>query len=163
MTTPATKIVIVAGQEFSVPAETDNEAIRTQLVSMGFTDVASATVQSGSRLVDGVQVPTLEFIKKAGTKGMDGAALAVLLRQLAPTAAASRTAGLTGKQRRLLDDLLAERLTAEAALAAADELERILKILADQSSGFSSQQPGGQLCQRLDVLPAVAASAPSRW
>ena len=56
MTTPqaTTKIVIVAGQEFSVPADTPNEAIRTQLTSMGFADVASATIQTGTRTIDGV-------------------------------------------------------------------------------------------------------------
>ena len=165
MTTPqaTTKIVIVAGQEFSVPADTPNEAIRTQLTSMGFADVASATIQTGTRTIDGVETPTIEFVKNAGTKGLDAAGLAALLRQLAPIDAVSRTAGLTAKQRRLLEDLLAERLSAQMVLDAADELESILKLLADRSSGFSSQQPGGQLCQRLDVLPAVAASAPSAW
>lgn len=67
MATPATKIVIVSGQEFSVPLETDNEAIRKQLAGMGFADVASATIQTGKRQVDGQDVQTIEFVKKAGT------------------------------------------------------------------------------------------------
>jgi Fe2+ transport system protein FeoA len=65
MTTPATKIVIVAGSRFSVPAETDNEAVRQQLLAMGFADVASATIKTGD---EGGQA-TVEFVKKAGTKG----------------------------------------------------------------------------------------------
>lgn len=64
-----TKIVIVAGQEFSVPASTDNEAIRAQLKSMGFADVASATIKTGKRTVGGVETATVEFVKQAGTKG----------------------------------------------------------------------------------------------
>lgn len=64
-----TKIIIVSGQEFSVPAETDNEAVREQLKQMGFTDVATATLTKGKRLIDGVEIETVEFVKKAGTKG----------------------------------------------------------------------------------------------
>jgi hypothetical protein len=71
MTTPSpTKIIIVAGSRFSVPFETDNEAVRQQLLAMGFADVASADVRVGN---EAGQV-TVEFVKKAGTKGSDHAA-----------------------------------------------------------------------------------------
>jgi len=68
--TTTEKIVIVSGQEFRVPADTDNEAIRNQLKS-NFPDVANATVQKGKREIDGVEYDTIEFVKKAGTKGTD--------------------------------------------------------------------------------------------
>lgn len=68
MTTATDKIIIVSGQEFRVPADTDNEAIRTQLKA-NFPDVGNATIQTGKREIDGITYETIEFVKKAGTKG----------------------------------------------------------------------------------------------
>jgi len=70
MTTATDKIIIVSGQEFRVPATTDNEAIRTHL-KPNFPDVGNATIQTGTRTIDGVAYETIEFVKKAGTKGTD--------------------------------------------------------------------------------------------
>ncbi len=70
MTTATDKIIIVSGQEFRVPADTDNEAIRNQLRA-NFPDVGNATIQTGTKSIDGVEYQTVEFVKKAGTKGTD--------------------------------------------------------------------------------------------
>jgi hypothetical protein len=69
MTTTATaKIIIVDGQRFQVPIETDNEAIRAQLAAT-YPMVSTATIQAGKETIDGVEYPTVEFVKKVGTKG----------------------------------------------------------------------------------------------
>jgi hypothetical protein len=68
MTTAPDKIVIVSGQEFRVPADADHEAIRNQLTA-SFPDVGTATIQKGTRTIDGIRYETIEFVKKAGTKG----------------------------------------------------------------------------------------------
>ena len=60
-----TKIVRVAGQDFSVPATDDNEAIRQQLIAMEF-GVKDATIKQ-TKDADGRVI--VEFIKKVGTKG----------------------------------------------------------------------------------------------
>jgi len=119
MTTPqeTTKIVIVSGQEFSVPSETDNEAIRTQLAGMGFTDVASATISKGKRTIEGVEHETVEFVKKAGTKGLDGAELAELLGSVPRASLDRMSGGLSRAQRLLLDRLVTNQLTIDEALA----------------------------------------------
>ena len=62
--TALTKIVIVAGQEFSVPADTDNEAIRQQLLAQGFADVEEATIQAGKKTVDDLEYETIEFVRE---------------------------------------------------------------------------------------------------
>lgn len=162
MTTASTKIVIVAGQEFSVPADTPNEAIRTQLTSMGFADVAAATIQTGTRTIDGVETPTIEFVKKAGTKGLDAAGLAALLERVPPTNAVPHVAGLTRAQTRLLARLMSGDLTCDQALAAQDDLRTLLDTVAAHEGGYATRE-GGRLCQQIDALPAVAAAAPSAW
>jgi len=162
MTTPATKIVIVSGQEFSVPAATDNEAIRTQLSGMGFADVASATIQTGKRTVDGQEVQTIEFVKKAGTKGMDGAELAQLLEAVPPaTLPTVRSYGPTAQQAALLDELSEAELTFDQALAMGDELERALDTCHEGPPTPSTK--GANLCRTLDQLVAVASVAPVAW
>lgn len=150
----ATKIVIVAGQEFSVPAETDNEQIRQQLVSMGFTDAAGATIQKGTR--EGVE--TIEFVKKAGTKGADGAALAQLLARV--PAAPIATSGPTRSALALLRRLEAGALTIGEALANEAVL---MAALADQINRSPANTEGAKLCARVDTLPAVPCAAPSSW
>jgi hypothetical protein len=155
----ATKIVIVAGQEFSVPAETDNEAIRSQLTTMGFADVASATVQKGRRKVGDEEVETVEFVKKAGTKGVSGAELAGLLAQTPPKAPPTRTPGkLRGRQ--LLQQLAAEALTIGDALGDVEVIQEALQQV--QHSGRVISE-GEELCAACEPLPAVAVPAPSGW
>lgn len=163
MTTPPTKIVIVSGQEFSVPLETDNEAIRTQLTGMGFADVASATIQKGKKTVEGVEYETIEFVKKAGTKGLDPSDLAELLAQLkVADLPALLPYGPTAEQSALLLDLTEGTLTFEAALEIAVELSAALEACCD----VPSYQPkeGKELCTALDGLSPVAArTAVSAW
>ena len=161
MTTPTTKIVIVAGQEFSVPAETDNEAIRTQLTGMGFADVASATIQTGKKTVDGTEYPTVEFIKKAGTKGLSGSDLAALLRQV-PQALPPAQTQISRSGRELLQQLVGESLTYAEALGEQQPLLNEAFRAVRRAEGQISTE-GEQLCASLDGLPAVAALAPCAW
>lgn len=153
MTTPATKIVIVAGQEFAVPAETDNEAIRAQLLTMGFADVASATIQKGNR--DGTE--TIEFVKKAGTKGLDGAALAGLLANLPPADIVQRH-GLSTADADALFAVAVGSLTIDAALTR--DVTATLMIARDMNR---SQTPEEQLCATIASTPAVAAPVALGW
>lgn len=60
-----TKIIRVAGQDFTVPATDDNESIRQQLIAMEF-GVKDATIKETKDAEGRVIV---EFIKKVGTKG----------------------------------------------------------------------------------------------
>lgn len=159
MTTPATtKIVIVSGQEFSVPLETDNEAIRAQLASQGFADVASATIQKGKRTIEGQEVETIEFVKKAGTKGLDGAELVALLGKVPPARYADQR---RPEGNELLTRLVNNQLTIAEALAAEDVLDNALAACHEQYSPRKSK--GAQLCEPCDRLPAVAAAAPCAW
>ena len=161
MTTPATKIVIVSGQEFSVPADTDNEAIRTQLTGMGFADVASATIQTGKKTVGGVEYQTIEFVKKAGTKGLDPGELAALLAYT-PIAPTARSLGLAHDQRQLLVRLDAGQLIIDDVLT--DDGHTLLDALrASVHAGQPTYSEGDQQCAPLDGLPAVAAPAPCGW
>jgi hypothetical protein len=162
-TTAETKIVIVAGQEFSVPAATDNEAIRGQLTSMGFADVASAEIKLGTKKVGEETYQTVEFIKKAGTKGLGGAELARLMEQI-PIARlpAAPLSGPDRAQAALLRSVMEGGLTIDAALDMGTTLDAALD--ACQPSFSTPSTEGAQLCSRLDTLPAVAApAAPSGW
>lgn len=160
MTTPTTsKIVIVSGQEFSVPAETDNEAIREHLKANGFPDVAAATIQTGTRTVEGVETQTIEFVKRAGTKGLAGAELAELLASVpAERLTVEREPRSLAE---LLRKLEAGQLTVGRALADLPTLRHALELC--ESRSFASTQEGAQLCSRVDRLPAVACATPSAW
>lgn len=162
MTTPEqAKIVIVSGQEFSVPAATDNEAIRTQLASIGFADVAAATIQKGTRTVDGQEVETIEFVKKAGTKGLDGPGLAALLEAVPPTTLeAIRRYGPTAPQASLLAALADGDLTFEQAITI-NGLDAALDACCEQPPAPSRK--GATLCRTLDQLIAVPCAAPVAW
>lgn len=157
MTTGTTKIVIVSGQEFSVPADTDNEAIRTQLSGMGFADVAAATIQKGKRTVDGQDVETIEFVKKAGTKGMEGADLVQLLARVPPAAPPRRRSA--GDE--LLTRLINGQLTIAEALA--DNGDMIDNVLVACREYAPRQSQGALLCAKSDRIPAVPAAAASVW
>jgi len=162
MTTPTTKIVIVSGQEFSVPSDTDNEAIRTQLSGMGFADVAAATIQKGKRTVDGQEVETIEFVKKAGTKGMDGAELVALLGTLKPSVLPpTQTYGPTIAQAELLTQLRDGELTFADALAREAEIAQALDACGEQPP--YQERKGGALCYTLDQLVAAHSAAPVAW
>lgn len=160
-TSQATKIVIVSGQEYSVPIETDNEAIRQQLAGMGFADVAAATIQTGKRTVDGQEIQTIEFVKKAGAKGLDGPALAALLGQISPsTLPPIRMYGPTAPQASLLVELSDGELTFEQAITMPD-LDAALDACGEEPP--TPSQKGAALCRTLDQLIAVASAAPVAW
>lgn len=163
MTTPeATKIVIVSGQEFSVPAATDNEAIRQQLSGMGFADVAAATIQKGKRQVDGQEVETIEFVKKAGTKGLDGAGLAQLLDTLPQsTLPPPVVIGPNAEQAHLLQQLWDGELSFADALDHEPELAQALDACGEVAPPHS--QEGAALCRTLDQLVAAPCAAPVAW
>ena len=152
------KIVIVSGQEFSVPADTANEAIRESLKS-SFPDVGTAEIKTSKRTVEGHgEVEVIEFVKKAGTKGLDGAALADLLAHI-PAQALPR---LPRQQiSPILRDLLDGHLTCADALAHHDALIAALDAATPVDVRLS--QEGAVLCRTLDALPAVAAPAPAGW
>jgi hypothetical protein len=144
----STKIVIVAGQQFSVPAETDNEAIRAQLIGMGFADVQNATVKEGKQ----GETPTVEFVKKAGTKGgIEPADLVSRLRAVPRVAVASKNAAL------IVERLLAEQMTFDEAVT------NNLAINAMNALADMQNAKGVSLCQRLDELPAVASRHARGW
>lgn len=151
-TTATTKIVIVSGQEFSVPAETPEPEIRSHLAQT-FPDVASAEIKRGTKQIDGVTYQTIEFVKRAGTKGANGADIAAVLGSILglrlsppPTAA-----------RHLLDRVR----QGQATIAEALEGNVISTIEGLPES--TQQIAGGTLCMSVDALPAVAASDPSAW
>lgn len=163
MTTPvATKIVIVSGQEFSVPADTDNEAIRKQLAGMGFADVASATIQTGKRTVEGQEVQTIEFVKKAGTKGLDGAELAALLATLPPTKLPiERIYGPAAAQAALLDQFAEGALTFAEVFALEERLAPALEACYQEPP--TVRKEGAALCNTIDTLVPVVPSASCAW
>lgn len=143
------KIVIVAGTEFQVPAATDDEAIRQQLLTMGFADVAGATISRGTRAIDGADVPTIEFVKKAGTKGLTPPALAELLASV-PRAPLPDTGPAT-----LLGRLTSGRLTFRDLISHFDEVEAILDT--------EDATPGVDLCARAHAFPVPAATDVPGW
>jgi len=163
MTTPdKTKIVIFNGQEFMVPFDADNEAIRGQLSTMGFSDVAAATIQKGTRTIEGQEVETIEFVKKAGTKGLDGPDLAALLGQIpSSTLPPTRRYGPTSEQAELLTQLTEAELTFDQALSLGDTLEQALD--ACHEGPPTPSQKGATLCRTLDQLVSVASAAPVGW
>lgn len=164
MSTPVTgKIALVAGQRFGpIDPSIDNETIRQQLVAMGFADVAAAEVKS--RREGDHEV--IEFVKKAGTKGLDGAGLAAVLA-CTPPADSPRgrvaPAGLHLRDARLL------RRLADGAMSCQEVLDLpMASILAAATfiapdSGDAPTREGERLCQRCDQLPAIAGPAPSGW
>jgi hypothetical protein len=162
MTTPApTKIVIVSGQEFSVPSDTDNEAIREHLKGSGFPDVAAATIQTGTRTIDGALVQTIEFVKKAGTKGLSGAELAQLLSAVAPSAIERTPHGLDRAGAALIRHLIDGQLTIGQALANEDIL--MAALLKCESRSYEISNEGARLCERIDRVSAVPCAVPCAW
>lgn len=156
--TPSTtaKIVIVAGQSFAVDAATDNEAIRAQLLGMGFADVAKPAEIKLGTTADGTV--TVEFIKKAGTKGAGGltpVALAEALRRT-PHAPNPRDHG---------EDPLVRRLLA-GTLTCADALDFLTANVLEEAHFPDDARTTTEefaLCDRLDHLSAIADIAPSAW
>ncbi len=66
---PNEKLVIVEGQRFLVAAAIDNETVRQHLIRQGFANLAGAEIRIGTAQHDGRTLATVDFIKKAGTKG----------------------------------------------------------------------------------------------
>jgi hypothetical protein len=146
-----TKIVIVAGQEFSVPADAKVEDLRTHLTSM-FPDVASATVQKGKRTIDGVEYETVEFVKKAGTKGATGEDIVAVLRAIP----ALRLAPPPADAAALLARVVAGQATIQDALGG--DVTATIAALPKPV-----MNTGGALCSQLDGLTPVTGRGPSAW
>ncbi|MBK9711522.1 MAG: hypothetical protein IPO81_09395 [Kouleothrix sp.] len=151
-TTPATMIVIVSGQEFSVPTDTSIDDLRAHLSGM-FPEVASATVQKGTKAIDGTTYQTIEFVKKAGTKGASGADLLALLAAIP----AIRLGLPPAKTAQLLEDVRTGRATIDWALDA-DALGALDILLCRNRT-----QTGETLCSQLDRITPVAGIAPVAW
>jgi hypothetical protein len=66
---PNEKLVLVEGQRFLVATGIDNETIRQHLIRQGFANLAGAEIRPGTAQHDGRTLATVDFIKKAGTKG----------------------------------------------------------------------------------------------
>ena len=62
------KIIIIEGQRFEVDATADNEAIRQQLATQ-YPMAVTATIETRTETIDGVERQVVEFVKKVGTKG----------------------------------------------------------------------------------------------
>ena len=159
--TTGTKIVIVSGQDFSVPVETDNEAIRQQLVSMGFADVASASIKKGTREVNGETVETVEFEKRAGTKGLDGNDLVQVLQALPEVALPRRSVRLPQAARAIIRRLRRGEITLAELADSAD-----IQLVLDRATMYrpALSEEGRRLCERIRDIPAAAApSSPLGW
>lgn len=63
------KLVLVEGQRFIVDAAVGDETVRQHLIRQGFAQLAGAEIRAGTTQHDGRTLGTVEFIKKAGTKG----------------------------------------------------------------------------------------------
>lgn len=63
------KLVLVEGQRFIVDAAVADETVRQHLIRQGFAQLAGAEIRAGTAEHDGRTLATVEFIKKAGTKG----------------------------------------------------------------------------------------------
>lgn len=154
MTAAAIKIVIVSGQSFSIPADTPDETVR-QTLAPNFPEIATATIQKGTREVEGYgEVETVEFVKKAGTKGLEGRDLAALLARV-PAQAVPAT---IRQNIPLAHAFMAGTLTCEQALAHYDVLRQSL-----QASLPVSHWEGHRLWQRIDALPAAPTSVEHGW
>ena len=158
--TPTYKIIIVSGQEFSVPVETDNEAVRQHLTPQ-FPDLANAKIEPGMRDVDGVKVQTVEFVKKAGTKGLGHADLIALLDQV-PAADPFSHDTVSYDHVRLLRKLQAGVMTCADAIAQAEPLSAALHKIVE--GPLSRRYEGDTVCTQLDRLPASAGThLPIGW
>jgi hypothetical protein len=158
MSTVTTKIVIVAGQEFSVPAETDNDQIRQHLAANGYPDVANADIKLGKRTIDGVEHQTVEFAKKAGTKGSSEGGELDLAALLAQIRAVRNPFFEIFNTPVAVRHLLLGRLTIEQAMAL--DLPRLCSVSTDGFDDYDIQRKGELLCDNLESLPAVPAAAP---
>jgi hypothetical protein len=149
---PTTRIVIVSGNEYSVPIEATEKDLREHL-SGNFPDIANATLQKGTRVVDGIKYETWEFVKRAGTKGLSGSELAAALVGVPPVPVAPLPQVLA----RQLRELSAGTLSIEAALAA--DLPAVLAALPESSLKIA----GMTLCQQLDAMQPAPAPATCGW
>lgn len=147
---PTTKIAIVSGKEFQVALEIDNETIRQHLAK-DFPDVASATIKTGSRKIGDQTYETVEFVKKAGTKGMDGAELGDVLRRVPRKDIDTRPAT---PDMDLVRRLCHGGMTIAEVHATRDDLFAALYNAIETPSSGSKE--GERLCSKLESIPAVA-------
>lgn len=142
-TAPTTKIVIVSGQEFSVPRDATEQDLRAHLATM-FPDVTNATVQQGTKTIDGVTYDTIEFVKRAGTKG------AADLTPLLPNIPALRVGGPSAATASLLDRVRCGDCTIAEALAGT--MHQVIANLPTSQQRIA----GATLCAQLDALSPTA-------
>ena len=155
MSTP-TKIIIIDGNEFQVAADTDNEAIRAQL-AQSFPMAQSATIQTGTRTLDGVEYQTVEFVKKVGTKGNNGAAIRAALASVSAQWDAHAT--LPTQIRALLAGELLISACCDPHLA-----HLLDAVIVDAHNPSRRHAHGGFVCVRsLASLPAVADASRAVW
>lgn len=160
MTTATTKIVIVAGQEFSVPGDVTEKALRDHLAAT-FPDVANATVQKGSRTVDGVVYETIEFVKRAGTKGAELPAqleerdinLPELLAEIPPL--------WDGVLAPAALDLVRRFLGGQMTIGEALDLRLADMIQSVPDTGYRTS--GRVLCNQIDRLAATPSDSAFGW
>lgn len=157
----AEKIVIVAGERFRVPADTATEAIRASLTPM-FPDVASATVKEGKETIEGVEMPTIEFVKKAGTKGgLTGEEVAALISAAAP----ARLPWKPGQRaevhslQAILNNLVAGHYTFGVLEDRAFNARLETAIQGSNRKPDTATFEGNMLCANIAVLQPAASSA----
>jgi hypothetical protein len=126
--------------------------LRTHLAQT-FPDVASATVQKGTKKIDGVSYDTIEFVKKAGTKGALATDLSSLLAEL--------PAIRIGTPPQATTDLVRAVHTAQITIDAALAQGALTAIQAMPRQDAS--QKGGVLCSLLDAISPVPADDVSAW
>jgi len=148
--TPPTKIVIVSGQEFSVPATATIDELRQHLAPM-FPDVTTATPTHGKKTIDGVEYVTIEFVKRAGTKGAS---------ELVPLLATIPALRLSPPRSAVLD-LLSRVRNGTCTIAEALDADLAASIAALPES--SLRISGATLCAQLDSLSPVAAADAAAW
>lgn len=135
-----------------MPAETPEADIRSHLAQT-FPDVASAEIKRGTKAIDGVTYQTIEFVKRAGTKGADGRDIAGVLAGIPALRLSPPPTGA----RHLLDRVR----QGQATIAEALDGNVITTIEGLPES--TQQIAGGTLCMSVDTLPAVAGAELPAW
>lgn len=162
-TTHLYKIARVAGQEFGpIGMDVANETIRAQVLSMGFADVGSAEIKEEARTVEGGTALVIEFVKRAGTKGLDSLELLALLRRLPPAQTPCRVADLSAREVCELRRLQAGEMTVQEFLD--DTLAwSAMQKLNQQVATRHTTMGGTRLCMDLDRLTPAAIADGCAW
>lgn len=139
-----TKIVLVEGEQWSVPYDTPTDQVRENLAAT-FPGIRTATVRKGTTTIEGIVYETIEFTKQAGTKGQGGHPPHPLLPLLQLRRRSAGTVPNHAHARMVRRGLL----SFEVALA--------LPLFPPTPPRSPALMTGMRLCQRLETLSAVAA------